>query len=267
MVTATPISNIIPETGVYVQVIRFALVLLAGLAVTRGLLVPGVAHLVRRREPRKQTLQTAGNLTNVVGIFLSFTVALQAGNFGNLVTVIGAIAAALTVAIGFGMRDQISNLVAGFFIFLYNPFLVGDYIKTEETEGVVENITILSTTLTGNSSQEIIVPNSQLTMEEVKNYTASSQTKASISVELPIEHLQAGTDLLTEIADGHEAVLTTPEPDVFYTDTDRSVSAELHYWLGDSRASKRIKSEILEAFTARAVELDLLGADELDDDS
>lgn len=259
MVTATPVSNIIPNAGVYVQVLRFFVVLLLGLLFTRAVLVPGVSLLMRRRDVKVETQHTAENLSYVIGIFFSFTIALQAGNFGSLVTVIGAIAAAMTVAIGFGMRDQISNLVAGVFIFLNNPFLVGDYIKTEETEGVVEDISILSTTLTGSSSQTIIVPNSQLTMEEVKNYTRDWRTKASISVELPVEQLPAGTDLLREIAVGHEAVLDDPPPDVFYTDSEGVVSAELHYWLADSSQSKQVKSEILEAFTKDAVAQDMLG--------
>lgn len=257
MVSQTPITDLLPNTGIYLQLVRFTLVLLGGLLFTQVILVPMLTYLLRRRNTRKETRHSVRNLASVVGIFISFTVALEAGNFGNLVTVIGAVAAALTVAIGFGMRDQISNVVAGFFIFLQNPFYVGDYIKTEDTEGVIEEITILHTVLKGSSSQSIIVPNSQLTMEEVKNYTRESTTKASISVSLPPDSISEGTRLLEAIADDHSDVRASPAPEIVFTDHEGAVLPELHYWLDDSRASKRVKSEILEEFNDRAVTNDL----------
>lgn len=265
MPNETLVSDLIPNTAIYLQLARFFIVLVIGLALTRAILLPAVSYLLRRRSAKKETHQSVENLASVVGVFFSFTVALQAGNFGNLVTIIGAVAAALTVAIGFGMRDQVSNVVAGFFIYLNNPFLVGDYIETEETEGVVEEITFLSTTLKGSSSQKIVVPNSQLTMEEMKNYTQDSKTKASINIELSNETLKEGTELLRRIAAQNEEVSDNPDPAIVYSDTGGTVTAELQYWLESSRKSKQVKSNILEEFNEKAVERDLF-VDETPDD-
>lgn len=253
MTAGTLLSDIIPDPTVYLQVLRFLIVLLIGLVATRFVLVPPIRYMLDRRESGPETRQTVVNLATIIGIFLSFTVALQAGNFGNLVTILGALAAALTFAIGFGMRDQISNIVAGFFIYLYNPFLVGDYIKTGVSEGVVTDITLLSTTLKGGSSQKIVVPNNQLTIEEMKNYTTDGTTKVSISLDIPYDRLQDGTELLLEIAEQHDRTLDDPSPEVHYTDSDRTIRAELHYWVQDSTASRPIKSEILDEFSARSV--------------
>lgn len=266
MPSPTVVTDLIPNTDVYLQLLRFVLVLLVGLVLTRTVLSPSISYLLRRRDAKKETSQTLENIVSIVGVFLSFTVALQAGNFGSLVTIIWAIAAALTVAIGFGMRDQVSNVVAGFFIYLNNPFLVGDYIKTEETEGVVDEIAFLSTTLEGRSSRKVVVPNSQLTTEEMKNYTQGSKTKASIDIELSNENLGEGTTLLREIAERNEAVLDSPAPDIFYSDAGRALTAEVQYWIGGSRRAKRVKSDILEEFNEKAIERNLFGDGTPDDE-
>lgn len=251
------VTELIPNTAVYLQLARFFIIFIFGVFFTRAVLLPVLSYILSKRDAGKETRHSLWNLASLIGYFFSLTVALQAGNFGSLLTIIGAVAGALTVAVGFGMRDQVSNIVAGFFVYLYNPFLVGDYIKSEEAEGVVEEITFTSTTLTGSSSQKIMVPNSQLMMKEMKNYTRDSQTKASIRVRLPTEHLKEGTEQLKRIAQERSEILDSPEPETFYSETDGAVFAELHYWLAGSAQSKQIKSDILEEFTQQAVEAGL----------
>lgn len=265
MINTQFVTELIPDAGVYFQLARFFIVLLIGLVLTQAILLPVLSRLLKKRDAKKKTRQSVMNLANVIGFFISFTVALQAGNFGTLVTIIGAVAAALTVAIGFGMRDQVSNIVAGFLIYLYNPFLVGDYIKSEDAEGVVEEITLVSTTLTGSSSQKVVVPNSQLMIEELKNYTQDSQTKGSIRVTLPNERLKDGAELLKQIANRRDGILESPEPDIFYSETEGAVYAELHYWLATSRQSKQVKSDILEEFNQQAVTAGLFDDENVND--
>ena len=97
-------TGILTGTSTWVQLARFLVTLLVGVAVTRILLMPASRRLVSKKGDRKVT-HSIENLVGVTGLFLTFTVALQAGSFGGLATIIGAIAAALTVAVGFGMRD------------------------------------------------------------------------------------------------------------------------------------------------------------------
>lgn len=248
-------STLIPEnTGIYVQLARFLITLAAGFLITRGILMPTVARLAERKGSEKKVKHSLANVAGIAGLFLTFTVALQAAEFGNLVTILGAITAALTVAVGFGMRDQVSNLVAGIFIYTDNPFVKGDYIKTGETEGVVKEISLRATTLNGRSSQKIVVPNAQLTMTEVKNYTRGNRTKGSIHLDFDQEKMEEATAMLKEIVKEHEHVLEKPEPEVFFTDTGDEINAEVHYWLNDSRKSKDVKSQVLKEFNEKAVE-------------
>ncbi|AKH97016.1 mechanosensitive ion channel family protein [Halanaeroarchaeum sulfurireducens] len=265
MVNGTLVNDLLPNPSVYLRIIRFLAILIIGIILTRAAIVPVIRRVLRKREAGTETIHSVVSLTSVIGYFLSFTIALQAANFGSIVTILGAMTAALVVAMGFGMRDQISNIVAGFLIYGSNPFIVGDYIKSQTAEGVVESIDLVSTTLSGSSSQKIVVPNAQLTTEELRNYTKASRTKASIRVTLPLEQLVEGTELLKDLVDKRSEVLDDPAPDIFYSETDGEVYAEIHFSLETSRNAKEIKSDILEDFTRQMVEAGLADMGDLDE--
>lgn len=64
-------------------------------------------------------------------------------------------------ALGFALKDIISNLVAGVLILLYKPFRYGDSIKVAGMEGRVVDIDLRYTQLAANQNS-IYVPNSML---------------------------------------------------------------------------------------------------------
>jgi small-conductance mechanosensitive channel len=110
------------NSQVIIQLARFLITLGIGILATRLVLMP-FTHRILVRNRDEKTLHSMVNFVGIIGLFLSLTLALQAGSFGNLTTIIGAIAAALTVAIGFGMREQVGNMVSGLFIYFDNPFI------------------------------------------------------------------------------------------------------------------------------------------------
>lgn len=266
MFHGTLVNDLIPNPSVYLRVVRFLAIFIIGIVVIRAVLIPVTRRVLRKREVGTETIHSVLSLTSVIGYFLIFTVALQAANYGSLVTILGAMAAAFVLAMGFGMRDQISNIVGGVLIYISNPFIEGDYIKSQTAEGVVESINLVSTTLAGSSSQKIVVPNAQLTTEELKNYTKASRTKGSIRVTLPLEQLEEGAERLKDIVDTRSEVLDDPAPDIFYSETDGEMYAELHFWLETSEASKEIKSDILEEFSRQMVEAGLTEKDLVDNE-
>lgn len=77
---------------------------------------------------------------------------------------------AITLAAGIAMKTTISNFASGFIIILNKVFLVGDRIKIGDDEGIVSKIEILFTTLTTDEGDTIIVPNSSLMDNSIKNY-------------------------------------------------------------------------------------------------
>ena len=64
-------------------------------------------------------------------------------------------------ALGFALKDILSNLIAGVLILLYRPFRVNDYIMVTGLEGAVTEIDLRYTTLQ-KEGQKFLIPNSVL---------------------------------------------------------------------------------------------------------
>ena len=62
-------------------------------------------------------------------------------------------------ALGFALKDSVSNLLAGVLILAYRPFEMGNYIKVAGHEGEVVKIDLRYTTLK-NEENTYLIPNS-----------------------------------------------------------------------------------------------------------
>lgn len=253
------IEAFLPNTGIYIQLIRFLAVLVAGVVVTRVVLMPLARKAVARKGGDKVSMHSFENIVGLGGLFLSFILALQGAELGNLVTVLGAITAALTVAVGFGMRDQIGNVVAGFFILTDNPFVKGDYITTGEHEGVVKDIKLRHTTINGSDSEKVILPNSLLTTQPLKNSTKGRHTKVSKEFKVGVENAEKFEKICIEEASNHDKVLDNPEPDTTVEGfEDGKAVIRLNYKVRDSEDLKSIRSDLTRIILDKSIEKGIL---------
>ena len=62
-------------------------------------------------------------------------------------------------ALGFALKDALSNLLAGVLILFYQPFKIGDSIEVAGCKGTVKDIGLRYTTLESNAST-FLIPNS-----------------------------------------------------------------------------------------------------------
>lgn len=249
--------------GIYSQVLRFFVVLGIGVFLTRGVAVPLASKIYSKKGDK--ALHSIENLTSVIGLFIAFTLALQAGKFGGLVSVLAAIGAAATVAVGFGMRDQVSNLTAGLLIHLDNPFIKGDYVKVGDTEGVVKEITMRATKLNGPNEKKQIVPNSMLTTGVVKNYTRDRKTKVSIETKIDLEHAEEASELLLESISESESTMNSPDPEISYRKIEEGkLDLEAYFWVKKSAEVKKARSEVLKDYGSKMKEAGLLEKEEED---
>lgn len=243
--------------NIYFQLFRFFLVLAGGVIFTKAVLMPLSNRIYARKDEKAR--HSIENLVGVLGLFITFTVALQAGSFGGLVSVLAAIGAAATVAVGFGMRDQVSNLTAGILIHLDNPFIKGDYIKIGDTEGVVKDISMRATKLNGHQNEKQLVPNSMLTTGVVKNFTRGRKTKVSIETKIALKHAEKASELLMKTIEESESTLNTPEPDLKYKKIEEGkLDLEAEFWVKKSGEVKKSRSDVLKAYTSDMREEGLL---------
>jgi moderate conductance mechanosensitive channel len=103
------------------------------------------AAAVRRRD-------RAMTIGSILHSALSFTVALVAiamvlGELGLNLAPIVASAGILGIAIGLGSQSLVKGFISGLFLIVEDQFGVGDHVRIDNVEGVVESVGLRSTTI------------------------------------------------------------------------------------------------------------------------
>lgn len=122
-----------------------------------------------------------------------------------LPTVAGA--SILAAIVGFGARDFLRDIIAGFFILFEGQYNVGDFIAVEPTKasGLVEEFGLRTTKIRALSGELIYVPNGSLT--GVTNYVSGQQR---FTIEVRLKDEEAENRVLEEMKEGHELYLAPP---------------------------------------------------------
>ncbi len=143
-----------------------------------------------------------------------------------------------SVALGFALKDVLSNFVSGLLLLLMRPFKLGDQIVVGETEGAVEGIELRVTRIRTYDGRVVLVPNGELFTSRVTNNTAAPVRRASVMLFLTYkDDLPRAMTLALEAAQGTDGVLHEPPPSILISDLElMDVALELRFWT-DSRRS------------------------------
>jgi small-conductance mechanosensitive channel len=167
-------------------IIGFVPRVLTALAVFAAFWVAGVllrGLIVRAGKTRKFDRYLAKLFGKTVWLTSLVVGAITAlGTVGVDVTALVAGLGVTGFALGFAMKDIVSNALSGILIILYKPFRHGDRIKVSSFSGVVSNIDLRYTTLDSDGTK-IVVPNSLL----FTNAIAVDQPPANEAVDVAAE--------------------------------------------------------------------------------
>ena len=131
------------------------------------------AHIPSRREVLKLVGATARTGLIILGLLTAL------GTAGVNVNALVAGLGLSGFALGFALRDVLSNVLAGFLILFYRPFSMGDSISVTGLEGRVIAVDLRYTSLDAGENL-ILIPNSNLfTNPIVVNRSGVSSKPAS----------------------------------------------------------------------------------------
>lgn len=117
------------------------------------------------------------------------------------------------VIIGFALQDTLSNFAAGMMLLIYKPFDVGDFVFAGGVDGKVSHMSLVNTTIKTFDNQIIIVPNSKIWGDVIKNVTHERVRRVDMIFGIGYgDDLLKAESVLTDIVTTHPAVLRTPEP-------------------------------------------------------
>ncbi len=148
--------------GIFAGLVVIVVFLIAAVT-TRKLL----RRLSARIEPDKRPLvELAAETLRYVVIAVGLIMGL--GTMGVDVSALIAGLGLTGFALGFTLRDAVSNLIAGVLILLYQPFGYGDKITVGGNKGTVIGINFRYTVLEADGEAVVHVPNSTMFSNSVK---------------------------------------------------------------------------------------------------
>lgn len=195
-----------------------------------------------------------------LGIAVAAIISISAA--GIDLSSLALVASALSVGIGFGLQNIVSNFVSGLILLVERPFKVGDWIVSGTSEGIVKRISVRATEIETFRKQSIIVPNSELINASVGNWThrnrlARSEIPVSVSYDADPRRVM---DILLELVRGIPKVLRNPEPHVeFLRFGPSSLDFEMRFYLSDLSDGMEIRNnlriEILKRFKEEGISI------------
>jgi small-conductance mechanosensitive channel len=130
----------------------------------------------RSRSVTESTQTLLANLGHYFIFLITLFVVLNV--LGIDLSSIALVAGALSVGIGFGLQNIISNFVSGIILMLERSVKIGDYIEIDEnTRGRVTDIKMRSITVNTNSNIDITIPNQSLIENQVINWSMNDRIK------------------------------------------------------------------------------------------
>ncbi|KJD32465.1 mechanosensitive ion channel protein [Tamlana nanhaiensis] len=172
-------------------------------------------------------------LLNLVGWILKIVLIIVAlGTLGVETTSFAAILAAAGLAIGMALQGSLGNFAGGVLLMIFKPIRVGDLIEAQGEIGVVKEIEIFTTKLTGLSNREIIIPNAALSNGNIINYTTEGTRRVDLVFGVSYDaDIKQTKEVIMNVLTSHPKVLKDPAPAVTVLElADSSVNFATRPW-------------------------------------
>ena len=208
------------------------------------------AHLFRlSTESRKTISLVLQYLIVFLGlIFLISTIGVSS-------TVLAAVTGGLSVGIGFGLKEVLSNFVSGLWLLCEGSVKPGDVIQLDADHCEVRYLGMRATTLwRDRDNAELVIPNQTFFTTSMTTFTRSDRLRrCALTVMVHYSHdPREITKLLEEIALQTEGILSNPAPSgLVICFGDSSTEYQIRFWIDNPMKITKTRSQIAQNIWAR----------------
>jgi len=154
---------------------------------------------------------------------------------------------AMSVGLGFGLKEIFSNFFSGLILLFERPIRIGDVVTIGEVSGTVSKIRIRATTITDWDRKELVIPNQKLILENLVNWTLTNKTTRltfMLGVAYDTEPDKAHQIILDTIR-SHPLVMEEPSPSVYLINFgESSLDFEVRVFIADPDNRLKTKHEL-----------------------
>ncbi|MEZ4877078.1 MAG: mechanosensitive ion channel [Flavobacterium sp.] len=154
---------------------------------------------------------------------------------------------ALLVGLGFGLQNLFSDFISGIILLIDSSVKVDDVIEVDGLVGKVVQIDFRTTMVVTRDDKYIIVPNTDLTKNQLVNWTHNDilsrfEIKVGVSYNSDVNVV---IKLLKEATLSHKDVEKKPEPIIRFSDFgESSLDFTILFWSNEVFRIENIKSDI-----------------------
>ncbi len=253
----TRLIDVAIEFGVAygMQILGALVVLVIGLQIAKW----AGARVMRLCELKNLDVTLSRFFGNVVKVLVVvIVVIITLGNFGIDIAPLVALAGAGAFGLSFAISGPLSNYGAGLVIILTRPFIVGDTIEVRGVSGVVNDVTLSTTTLIGEDKERIVIPNRQIVGEILVNSDANRIVESQLVIESHNDPEAAIAAIEAALAD-FEGLAEGKAPQIGIHDFNfGGIVLGLRYWVPSSRYYRTrfaVNQAALAALKAKGISL------------
>lgn len=163
-------------------------------------------------------------------------------------TALVAVAGGLSVGIGFGLKEIISNFISSIWLLFEGTVRPGEVLMVNGDPCTVRKLGMRATQLRrGRDGAELLVPNQNFFTQEAESFTAEETSRRGfVDVGAAYHHEpQQVIDVLVAVAKAHERVLEYPPPAAFTTQfADSSINYKVLFWVRNPLDAFAVESDL-----------------------
>lgn len=166
-------------------------------------------------------------------------------------TALVAVAGGLSVGIGFGIKEIVSNFISSLWLLFEGSVRPGEILMINGDPCTVRKLGLRATQLRrGRDGAELLIPNQNFFTQEAESYTAEETSRRDAVVVGAAYHHEPKQviAILEEVARQHEKVLQYPPPAAFTVDfADSSINYKLLFWVRNPLEAFGVGSDLRQA--------------------
>jgi small conductance mechanosensitive channel len=201
-----------------------------------GRMGASIARKLTRRAMSKANVDPT--ITGFVARFVFIIVMVVAvlaslAKFGVQTTSFVAVMGAAGFAIGFALQGSLSHFAAGIMLLIFRPLKVGDFVEAGGVSGTVKEIRLFNTTMSTPDNVHMVVPNSKIFNDTIKNYSANDTRRIDLTVGISYgDSIDRAMEVLMETMREDNRIIQEPSPQIVVTElADSSVNLLVRCWV------------------------------------